>query len=123
MPQSKYRTKRGLPEPEKSYYDLNGRKQTGRLMLSEHGNEFRVRQKAAPRKMGMFGFDGEIKSMYLATYGTPPYLQQYADYLNTPPAYYLADEVKKWEELTKKVAYPEVNDDILATHPFIPTLD
>ena len=74
-------------------------------------------------KSGMFGFEGEIKSMYLCTYGQPPYLEQYANWLSIPPAYYLADEVREWEKLTGKIAYEDANHDTIGPRNFIPTLE
>ena len=59
-------------------------------------------------QMGMFGFDGEIKTLWICTYSSgnnKSYLEQYANYISTPPAFYLSDQVKEWENLTGKVAY------------------
>jgi hypothetical protein len=74
-------------------------------------------------KMGMFGFEGEIKSAYVVTYGNPPYLEQYANYISEPPPYYQCDLVREWENITGKVAYENQNHATIATHNFIPTLD
>lgn len=74
-------------------------------------------------KMGMFGFEGEIKNLYVTTYGNPPYLEQYAKYILEPPASYLSDEIRIWENLTNKTAYQNSNNVIIAVPIFTPTLD
>ncbi len=68
-------------------------------------------------KNGMFGFEGEIKSMYIVTYSTPPYLEQYANYIAVPPPSYQMDLVREWEKLTSKVAYPEAKHDTMISLP------
>lgn len=74
-------------------------------------------------QMGMFGFDKQVMSMWVCTYGEPPYITQYANYISEPPPFYQADDIRIWENLTGKVAYEHANDDIIAIHPFAPTLD
>jgi hypothetical protein len=71
-------------------------------------------------KMGMFGFEGEIDKIWLVTYGSPSYLEQYANYISEPPPFFENDSVRKWENLTGKVAYPSTEHAIIRN--FIPTL-
>jgi hypothetical protein len=70
-------------------------------------------------QMGMFGFDKQIQSLWLVTYGEPPYITQYADYIAQPPPFYLPDGIRIWESLAGKTAYPDSGKrDIL----FVPTI-
>jgi hypothetical protein len=70
---------------------------------------------------GMFGFTGDIRSMWIVTYGD--YLKQYEEYVATAPAFYESDLIREWEEITGKV-YPKTGDDaILNPHPFVPVME
>lgn len=56
---------------------------------------------------GMFGFEGQINSMWVCTYGNADgnYLDQYIKWSSVPPNYYETDLVKEWQEMTGKVAF------------------
>jgi len=70
---------------------------------------------------GMFDFTGDIRSMWIVTYGD--YLKQYEEYVSIPPAFYEVDLIHEWEEITGKV-YPRIEENgILSPHPFIPMLE
>ena len=56
---SKYRDKRGQPEPEKSYYDLHGRKTTGHAVRLDDGTLIRGHA-MAPRRGGVIGFGARL---------------------------------------------------------------
>ena len=71
-------------------------------------------------QLGMFGFEADVQSMWIVTYGNNDgtYYKQYLDYYNNAPDFYLVDEIEKWEKITHK-KYPVVEEhDIM----FIPTL-
>lgn len=71
-------------------------------------------------QLGMFGFEADVQSMWIVTYGNNDgtYYKQYLDYYNNAPDFYLVDEIEKWEKITLK-KYPVVEEhDIM----FIPTL-
>lgn len=72
---------------------------------------------------GFFDFDGEIKTLRVVLWGEPkPYIQQYLDWKVTPPPAHIAWEVKKWEQLTGNIAYPEELRAIMISAPTIPNL-
>lgn len=70
-------------------------------------------------KAGLFGFDGEINTMYVITYGDPPYLQQYFQWKKTPPSWYEPHLVELWERITHQTAYPEPTQNVIMN--FLPT--
>lgn len=73
-------------------------------------------------KRGMFGFDQKIESMWVITYGTPPYIQQYEAWVTNPPPFYNQAEVKYWEEITGRTAYENIEQrGIITEVPSIPS--
>lgn len=72
-------------------------------------------------KSGLFGFEGEIESIWQVTWGTPTYLQQYYEWKKTPPPFYDVPQVKLWEQLNGCQAYPSEPDSVIMTAPSIPT--
>ena len=68
-----------------------------------------------------FGYySGKVTSMHIVMWGNPPYYAQYLDYLNTPPPHWNLAEVKEWERVTNRIAYPEKSD-TMVTVPVVPT--
>ena len=71
-------------------------------------------------RLGRFGYSsGEVKSMHTVMWGQPPYYEQYLSYLNTPPPHWNLAEVKEWERMTNRTAYPE-KPVTMITVPIVP---
>lgn len=58
-------------------------------------------------KAGLFGWDGDINSVWCITYGDPPYFRQYFQWIKEPPSWYDQHLVSLWERITGKKAYPD----------------
>lgn len=72
---------------------------------------------------GMFDFNGQITSIWIVTYGVPPYIDQYKEWIESPPPFYEADLIRDWEFITGK-QYPRLEENgILNPCPFIPVLE
>lgn len=72
-------------------------------------------------KLGMFGNEKPVESMWAVTWGTPSYYSQYLEYYNSPPPCWNKPEVEQWEKITGKVAYPpEENCAIIESVPALP---
>ena len=71
-------------------------------------------------KNGWWDFDGKFASMWVVTYGNPPYYQRYCEWFNNPPPAYNKAEVMKWESITGKKAYP--SDEITSIIEVVPPL-
>lgn len=59
-------------------------------------------------RAGLFGFEGQINSVWCITYGDPPYFKQFAEWMQSPPSWYEPHLVELWERITGKIAYPEL---------------
>lgn len=70
-------------------------------------------------KEGLFGYEGEINTIYVITYGDPPYLQQYYEWKKTPPPWYEISNVKLWEKIVGQTAYEKTPSDAIIS--FLPT--
>lgn len=76
-------------------------------------------------QLGMFGFDAQVQSMWIVTYGNNDgnYYKQYLDYYNNAPDFYLVDEVKQWCEITGKQPPSEAEQGIILPPTYILTLE
>ena len=67
-----------------------------------------------------FGYStGKVETLWVVTWGQPPYHEQYLNYLNMPPPYWNLAEVKEWERATNRTAYPEKSVTMI-TVPVVP---
>lgn len=72
---------------------------------------------------GKMGFTGKIETLYVVFFGTPPYIEQFKAWWETPPPAYLECEVERWEKVTGQTAYPERESDIMTTLPSAPSME
>ena len=62
-------------------------------------------------------WDRPVTSLRMVMWGQPPFYKRYQEWMTNPPPAYLQSDVKEWEEVTGKIAYPEGAYDIIQARP------